>query len=74
VVAAVGQAQARQQLRGARAALRAGAGIDRRHFHVAGGVQVGQQVIALEDEAEVLAPQLRPASGSSSPVSRPATW
>ncbi len=59
VVAAVVQAQAREQLPRPRLARRAvGARVHRRHLDVAGGRQVLHEVVALEDEAEVLAPQL----------------
>ena len=34
-----------------------GTGIDRGHFDVADGIEIGQQLVALEDEAEILAPQ-----------------
>ncbi|MNT02675.1 hypothetical protein D3C72_1371810 [compost metagenome] len=58
VLGAVFQAQARKQLTRPRVARRAlGAGIDGGHLDVAGGRQVLHEVVALEDEAEVLAPQ-----------------
>ncbi len=34
-------------------------GIDGRHFHILHRVEIGQQLVALEDEAEMLAPQRR---------------
>ncbi|KAG1451192.1 hypothetical protein G6F57_016230 [Rhizopus arrhizus] len=56
VLHAFAPAQPLQQRLGAGMAVGAGlAGIDGRHFHVAQRGQVGQQVVALEDEAEVLA-------------------
>ncbi|MNC67222.1 hypothetical protein D3C75_1176990 [compost metagenome] len=55
---ALTQTQPRQQFGGPFVA-RSGrhAGVDRRHFHVAQRGQVGQQVVTLEDEAEVFAAQ-----------------
>jgi hypothetical protein len=49
------------------------AGIDRRDFHVASARQVAEQVVALEDEAEMLAAQLGQLVRQQLPVSRPAT-
>ena len=58
VVAAILQSQAGQQGAGSGLAIKAGsAGIDGGDLHVGGRVQMGQQVIALEDEAEVVAAQ-----------------
>ncbi|KAG1554821.1 hypothetical protein G6F50_012938 [Rhizopus delemar] len=60
VVHAVTQAQPLQQLLGTRVAHRAGAaGVYRWHFHVAARIQIAQQVVALEDETEMLAAQPR---------------
>jgi hypothetical protein len=58
VVHAITQAQPLQQLLGTRVAHRAGtAGVHRRHFHIAARIQIAQQVVALEDETEMLAAQ-----------------
>ena len=57
VIGTVAQAQAPEQFAGALVARAPLAGVDRRHFHVARRAQVRQQVVALEDEAEVLAAQ-----------------
>jgi hypothetical protein len=73
MLGAVAQAQALQQgLRAAVAVRGRQAGVDRRHLHIALGRQVGQQVIALEDEAEVLAPQLGQFVRAEAAHSRPA--
>ena len=58
MVAAIGQPQSAQQLTRARLAIRAaGAGIDCRDLHVGGGIEMGQQVVALKDKTEVVAAQ-----------------
>ena len=60
VLHAVFQAQPGEQCGGACAALRRGhAGVHGRHLDVAARRQVAQQVVALEDETEVAAPQRR---------------
>ena len=55
----VAEAEADQQVGGA-AGARAivDAGIDRRHRGIFDGIEVGEELVALEDEAEMLAPQL----------------
>ena len=64
VVAAIAQAQAGQQGAGTYLALGAGgAGIDGGDLHVGGRIQMGQQMVALEDEAEVVAAQPRQGQG-----------
>ena len=59
VLQAVGHAQAREQRQGALAPRFAlAACVNCRHLHVAKGAQITQQVVALKNKTEMLAPQL----------------